>query len=563
MRLVLANTCAVAALVLAASACSNTSSPLPLVPGSAPAISPVSSAANISRAPEGYAVVRLRIAVPGRTHSAAPHRVLPAYVSSATRKVAVTVQGANQSTATTQKFRCAAVCSGKIVAPLGVDAFTLQLEDKKNRVLSRGMATALVFKTSGNVIDFTLDGVPASVTLVPESNVLPVVPASAGYVNFDARDADGRIITPDGHYVDANGNPLVFSLKSSSAAVRLSVKTVSAPNAPIAFSYTGTLHVGTITLTPKANRGIHTTVVFHAATLRLVPGIAARILPPIPVQLLTATQVPVPSSSTGCSGFPCYAPNAIFLLGNSGGQSAALEFDVTDGAYGQSPTDVLSAAYINPPVERNPGFDGWMPFGSGNYSEGDDGGSSIGYSTNVADPCSGGLTPIGYSTAGTLYCAFPGLLGSSIYDQTHSTSAALGQDRKIQDINGTTYLATVAYATPAPTQRVYASGAAVSGAISVGADPTNPIAVYFGDFDGTVKLGTTTVATFSHPIENVLGNGTSVYVYESNGAFGVSGPSGTFESLALPIGTVLEVVPGVSGVPMLVETNGTLDVMGI
>ena len=560
MRLVLANTCAIAALVLAASACSNTTGSLPPLPGAAPAASSVS--ANVSRVPKGYAIVRFRIAVPGRTHSSAPHRILPAYVSSATRKVAVTVQGANQSTATTQKFRCTTVCSGKIVAPLGVDVVTVQLEDKKNRVLSRGTSTVVVFKTSGNVFDFTLDGVPASVALVPESSVISVVPASAGYVDFEARDADGRIITPDGHYVDAKGNPLVFTVRSNSAALRLSVKTVSAPSAPIAFSYSGTLHVGTITLTPKAIHGIHATVAFHPTTLRLVPGIAARILPPIPVQLMSATQVPIPSSSTGCAGLACYAPNAIFLLGNSGGQSAALEFDVTDGAYGQSPTDVLSGHYINPPVERITGFDGWMPFGNGNYSEGYDAGPSIGYSTNVANPCTG-LTPIGYNAAGTLYCASQGLLGSSIYDQTHSTSAALGQDRKIQDINGATYLATVAYATPAPTQRVYVSGAAVSGAISVGADPTNPIAVYFGDFDGTVKLGTTTVATFSHPVENVLGNGTSVYVYESNGVFGVSGPSGTFESLALPIGTVLEVVPGVGGVPMLVETNGTLDVMGI
>lgn len=489
---------------------------------------------------------------------------MPAYVSSATRKVAVTVQGAHQSTATTQKFHCTAVCSGKIVAPLGVDVITLQLEDKKNRVLSRGTSTVVVFKTSGNVFDFTLDGVPASVSLVPGSNALPVVPASAGYLNFDARDADGRIITPDGHYTDANGNPLVFTVKSTNAALRLSVKTVSAPSAPIAFSYSGTLHVGTITVTPKASRGIHTTVVFHPATLRLVPGIATRILPPIPVQLMSATQVPIPSGSTACSGFPCYAPNAIFLLGNSGGQSAALEFDVSDGAYGQSPSDVLSGPYINPPVERITGFDGWMPFGNGNYSEGYDGGASVGYATNVADPCTF-LTPIGYSAAGTLYCASNGLFGSSIYDQTHSVTVAQGQDRKIQDINGNTYLATVVSATPAPTQRVYvsASGTPVSGAISVGADPTNPSSVYFGNFDGTVKLGTTTVATFSNPIENVLGNGTSVYVYESSGVFGVSGPSGTFESLALPIGTVLEIVSGVGGAPMLVETNGTLDMMGI
>lgn len=560
MRLLCARVLAATTLVLCASACSTSNRPLPPLSNEATGISN-GSAALVSRAPKGYGILRFRIAVPGRTHNAARHRIMPSYVSSATRKVAVTVQGANESTATTEKFHCTTVCVGKIVAPLGVDAITLQLEDKKNRVLSRGTSTVVVFK-SGTAFDFTLDGVPASVALVPESNAIPVVPASTGYVYFDARDADGRIITPDGHYTDADGNPLVFTVRSSSAALRLSVKTESAPSAPIAFSYNGTLHVGTITLTPKASRGIHATVAFHATTLRLVPGIAARILPPIPVQLMSATQVPVPGGSTACSGFPCYDSNAIFLLGNAGSQSAALKFDVTDGAYGQAITDDINGPFVNPPVGHVVGFDAYSSYGNGNYNEQYVSGNSTGYSTNVANSCGFG-TPIGSNGAGTLYCTSPGLFGSSIYDQTHSTTAALGQDRKIQDINGTTYLATVAYATPAPTQRVYVSGAPVSGAISVGADPTNPIAVYFGDSDGTVKSGTTTVATFSHSIENVLGNGTSVYVYESSGVFGVSGPRGTFESLTLPIGTVLEVVPGVRGVPMLVETNGILDVMGI
>jgi hypothetical protein len=561
MRLFHSGVAASTALVLTASACSSAFNSLP-TPSYGVRSASINRAADSASTRDGYATLRLRIWVPGRTHDSLAHRALPAFVSSATRKVAVTVQGANQSSATTQKFRCTAVCSGKIVAPLGVDLITLQLEDKKKRVLSRGSATVLVFKQNGNVFDFTLDGVPANVSLVPESNTLPVVPASTGYLNFDARDADGRIITPDGHYVDANGNPLVFEVKSSNAAYRLAVKTVSAPGAPIPFFYNGTQHVGTVTLTAKGARGVHTTVKFHPTTLTLVPGISRRIQPPIPVQLMSATQVPVPASSTACGGAGCFDPNAIFLLGNAGGQSATLRFDVTDGAYGQAVSANTNGPFANPPIEYVTGFYG-MISANGQLAYEYDSGNFAGYGTGIPNPCSG--SPIGYNSANTLYCAIPGIFGSSVYDQTHSTFAANGQDRKIQEINGTTYLATVVQTTPAPTQQVWVSGSGtpVPGAISVGADPTNPATAYYGDFDGTVKRGTTTVATFSSPVENVLGNGTSIYVYESSGVFGVSGPSGKFESLVLPIGTVLEVVPGVNGVPMLVETNGMLDVMGI
>ena len=78
-----------------------------------------------------------------------------------------------------------------------------------------------------------------------------------------------------------------------------------------------------------------------------------------------------------------------------------------------------------------------------------------------------------------------------------------------------------------------------------------------------MKQGSTTVATFSHAVENVIAAGGSFYAYENGGIFGVSGSSGVFESATLPIGAVVQVVTGVGGAPMLVESDGTIDVMGI
>lgn len=551
---------AAAALVFAASACSSTF-------GSLPAPSYVVRNASVERAADnastrpGYATLRLRIWVPGRTHDSVPHRALPAYVSSATRKVAVTVQGANQSTPTTQKLRCTAVCSGKIVAPLGVDLITLQLEDKKNRVLSRGSATVLVFKNNANVFDFTLDGVPASVALVPESNVLPVVPASTGYVNFDARDADGRIITPDGHYVDANGNPLVFDVKSSNRAYHLAVTAVSAPGAPIPFSYNGSSHVGKVTLTAKAARGIHTTVTFHPATLTLVPGISKRISPPVPMDVLMATQVPIPNGSFA-------NPNATFVVGNSGGQQVALALNLVTGAYGAaSYNGGLAGPFVYGPVDLGAGgFSGYFQEqGSASASFGVFAMAPSGaFYGGSSQPCSTGYNaPIGYDASSYLLCTQ--FIGWVVYDVTNSTVAASGFERKIRTFGTTDYIVTSGSSS---TLQVYSYAAKVStlvsGAIGVGANVTSPSTGYFGDQDGTVKvIGGSTVATFSHSVDNVVGRGSAIYVTESGRIFGVSNPSGTFESAPLSIGNVIEVVTGVGGTPVLVESDGTLDVMRI
>lgn len=566
MRLLFPCRVAAAALVLTASACSSTFGSLP-APISGMRSASVERAADNASTRPGYATLRLRIWVPGRTHDSVPHRALPAYVSSATRKVAVTVQGANQSAPTTQKFRCTAVCAGKIVAPLGVDLITLQLEDKKNRVLSRGSATVLVFKNSGNVFDFTLDGVPASVALVPESNVLPVVPASTGYVNFDARDADGRIITPDGHYVDGNGNPLVFTIKSSNAAYRLAVKTVSAPGAPISFSYNGTQHVGKVTLTAKAARGIHTTVNFHPATLTLVPAIVTRIAPPLPIQLTNATQVPVPGGSTACSGSTCFDANSLFFFGNDGGVSQTLAFNVATGAYGAAYGQNTGGPFAGPPLDRGPtgGFYAFINDGNATYSAVNDFGFAIAYGYNFANPCgSAFLVPIGYNSSGTLYCQYGGL--NQVYDKTHSAAVANGTAREIRTIGGVDYFVTVSEQSASPPgQQVYVSGSTtpVAGAIGLGTDVADGTIAYYADSDGTVKHGTTAVATFSHAVENVIAAGGSFYVYENGGTFGVSRSSGVFESARLPIGAVVQVVTGVGGAPMLVESDGMLDVMGI
>jgi hypothetical protein len=537
-----------------------------IVPPAVTVLSQVRHPLQDANASSGYGVVRFRIWVPGRRPSRAPHRVFPKYVSTSTSKVVVLVHAATKTKPQKpQTFACTAVCTGSIVAPLGVDLFVMRLEDSSNKVLSTGTSTIAVFKKKNNVLNFTLDGVPVSVDLTPVPGTIAVVPAGIGYVLFNARDADGNIISPDGGYADALGRPLAFDIASNNASFHLGVTTISGPGVPIPFAYDGTQLVGTVTLTPSAHPGVSTSVVFHSQAVTLVPGIANRINPPIPVQLMSVTQVPMPVTGLGCGGGSCFDPNSILLLGNDGAQSATLKFDVSDGAYGNAHVQDTDGPYMNPPVVLPNGFGGYIQDGNNTFTPLGELRDIVVGGGGSPNPCSSMGTPIGFTFAND-YCAYGNLLGNGyVYDQGHSVTVAYGQDRKIQEINGTDYFETVVNATPGPTQQVYAYGSLtpVSGAISVGTDVPGGTSAYFGDSDGTVKVGVTTVATFSHAIENVVATSSSIFVYENGGFFGVSGSSGTFESAPLPIGSVVEVVTGVNRVPMLVEQDGILDVMAI
>jgi hypothetical protein len=551
------------ATLLVASVASGCSGGSPIVPppGVAPA-QPLSGKGDET----GWARIRFRIPIPGRTRLDEPHRLFPHYVSASTSKVVAIVRGLGQKKASKQTFACKAVCTGSIVAPVGPDLVTLKLEDHINDVLSQGTATILVFAKKHNVFNFTLDGVPRFVALAPVPSVVPVTPASSGYIIFQALDADGNLITPDGNYTNSKGQALAFDVASSNASFRLGVRTVSAPGTLIPFFYDGTQHVGTVKLKPSVRAGVKANVTFASGSVTLVPGIATRIPPPLPVQVVSVTQVPIPGGNSSCSGFPCTDGNDDFFFANSGGQAAALAFNVATGAYGIATADQVGGPFTGPPIDfgGGNGFMGYINPGNGTYNsaEYDDGGLAL--ATGLTNPCASGMTPIGKTQAGVTYCqesGFPAL----VYNATTASTAAAGLARLIRTIDGIDYIVTAntTSATP-PGQQVYASGTLVSEALCVGENVRVLSNGYYGDSDGTVKaIGGGTVATFANPIENVIASGSKIFAYENGGVFGVSGTSGTFESQPLPIGAVVDVVTGVNGAPMLVESDGTLDVMAI
>jgi hypothetical protein len=181
-----------------------------------------------------------------------------------------------------------------------------------------------------------------------------------------------------------------------------------------------------------------------------------------------------------------------------------------------------------------------------------------------ANPCPATYNvPIGADGSPATFCSI--FIGPVVYDATNSVIAADGYERKIRVLGTTDYIVTADSTSP---REVYSYTAHVStlvpGAIGVGTNATSPSVGYYGDQDGTVKIiGGATVATFSHPVEDVVGSESAIYAAESGRIFGAAVASGRYETAPLPVGNVVEVVTGVGGVPMLVESDGTLDVMGM
>jgi hypothetical protein len=519
-----------------------------------------------SSAVSSLATIAFSVAVPGRTSHRGALRPSPAYVSASTAQAWVVVQGQDERRPQkTQKFSCTAVCAGRLSAPVGVDRIALSLRDAKGDVLSSGAATTLVFGKKNKPLNLTLDGVVASVDLTPVPGSVAVAPGSRGYVLFNARDADGNLITPDGDYESATGAPLVFDVSSSNSSFQLASTTVSGPGMPIAFSYDGTQHVQTVTLVPSLHKGVAAHVQFTPAVVSLVPGIVRRIVPPLPVQLLTVTQVAVPNVVDR------FDPGAIFLLGNAGGESVSLAYSLLNGDYGLAVAQSAGGTFANPPIDLGAGygFSGYIAYGGNSWTQEFviPGTASVAYTGN-ATPCPTGMSAIGHIGSDD-YCRKFGYPGS-IWDVTANALVANGQDRKIVVIGGATYYETAGNSAPtqpsATMQAVTESGSTtpIPGAISVGQNVTDPTVAYLGGADGTVKSGTTTLAAFSNPIENVVGNGGSqLYVYENGGVFGYWSGVARYESAPLPIGAVAEIVLDASGAPTLVEEDGTLDVIGI
>jgi hypothetical protein len=131
----------------------------------------------------------------------------PNYVSPSSANLIVTVNGGAPATygLTTQSPGCAMqngkqTCSFSVAAPAGVDALALSVTDGAGNVLSHNVVTATIAAGVATPVALTLNGVPASVAIVPGTGA-KIDGTSAPYhfpglfpqpVEVEPLDADGN-----------------------------------------------------------------------------------------------------------------------------------------------------------------------------------------------------------------------------------------------------------------------------------------------------------------------------------------------------------------------------------
>jgi hypothetical protein len=176
------------------------------------------AAPNATPASKAGTSAKLTILVP-RPVSGTAARRRPAYVSPSSTALNLAVNGGAVTTygLTPNSPGCAVqsavlACTFAIVAPAGNDSLALSLLDGAGNVLSRNVVSAQIAAGTSTPVSVTLDGVPASVAVVPGTNAF-VDTSTPPYhvpglfalpVEVEPLDADGNVIIgPGAPQIDA------------------------------------------------------------------------------------------------------------------------------------------------------------------------------------------------------------------------------------------------------------------------------------------------------------------------------------------------------------------------
>ncbi len=256
------------------------------------------------------------------------------YVSPSTQSITgkvVPVSG----TATTAVGNCAppaTTCQVQLLAPVGINTFTLSLYDQPNgtgNLLSTGSTTLQVVAGDSHDVLVTFNGIPATLQLLVTPSTLTFGVASAGEVEVIARDAGANIILGPGTY----NPPITLSISDTTGSFVFGTSQFTdAAGSVTSYQYNGSALASTsVTVTaqmsgiPNAN-----------ATLNIVPG------PATPSPVPTATPVPTPTPTPLPSGAPTPVPTPTA----SPGYVLLCSYTVSTGA-GTVVTKPCNTAVIN------------------------------------------------------------------------------------------------------------------------------------------------------------------------------------------------------------------------
>jgi hypothetical protein len=228
------------------------------------------------------------------------------YISPSTQSISGSVTPASGGSATTAVGNCAppaTTCQVQLLAPIGLDSFTLSLYSLPNgtgTLLSTGGTMLQVIAGDSHDVVVTFNGIPATLQLLLTPSTATTGVASGGALEVIARDAGGNIILGPGTFVPA----IALRVSDTTGSVVLAASQITDPGGPVtSFQYNGSSAAGsTITFTASM-----TGIASATAALTISP------VPPTPSPSPTGSASPAPTPSSLPTAPPTAPPGYVLL----------------------------------------------------------------------------------------------------------------------------------------------------------------------------------------------------------------------------------------------------------
>jgi hypothetical protein len=247
------------------------SAPSPVAPGTSGPLVPITLTVAVSRAPQDARRAQ--------------------YVSPSTQSISGSVTPTSGGSATTATGNCAppaTTCQVQLLAPIGLDSFTLSLNSLPNgtgTLLSTGGTTLQVIAGDNHDVVVTFNGIPATLQLLLTPSTATTGVASGGALEVIARDAGGNIILGPGTFAPA----IALRVSDTTGSVVLATSQIVDPAGPVtSYQYNG-------------SSAAASTVTFTASMTGIASATAALAISPVP---------PTPSPSPLPTGAPTPVPTA-------------------------------------------------------------------------------------------------------------------------------------------------------------------------------------------------------------------------------------------------------------
>jgi hypothetical protein len=234
------------------------------------------------------------INIPAKSATQSVNRKNPKYISASTQSMTISTVSGGKATQiaeadlTPSSKGCAVVtggvtqCTVSFLANAGSDTFQLNMYDQtggKGNLLSTGDVNATITAGQNNTVAVSLDGVPASLSIVLGQSSLQVGTAASTSVYVQARDADNNIIVGPGGFsspislaVTGDTYSTLTLAYPSPAPSQSPSSNVTSPGEVVTLNYTGGTNIGsTITASTTGATSAAASFAGSGAAVTLMP----------------------------------------------------------------------------------------------------------------------------------------------------------------------------------------------------------------------------------------------------------------------------------------------------